>query len=213
MNYKKSVQTLKDYYSNLLIVQYHDKPKAIQTIEMLVDLIYINLMLKQIEYAFDWKTAVGTQLDIIGEWVGVSRSYNVPIMANKTLLAYPETDKLLPTDITTNNQHGYSDYSTFGDNDGGMLRYEDVQGLDNELNDENYRIVIGLKIIYNSINHVAGEIDKAIWEYFEENVYTTWSAHTLIYNYTSDLSDIINICYYKNVLPAPIGVEILLNEV
>lgn len=214
MDYTQTIQELKDYYSNTLIIQYNGKPKAKATIEMLVDLVFDNAILNQIQDAFDWKTAVGKQLDIIGKWVGVSRSYNFnPLLGTK--LSYPQYERIYPTDITDAQQHGYSDYATFADDDGGQLTYKDLQSVDNALNDDTYRVVIGLKIIYNSINHVAGEIDNAIWNYFDSKVYTTWQAHTIVYNYpdTEYYQELMQICENKGVLPAPIGTNILLRGI
>ena len=178
MSYQDDLENLQDYYSNLLIVQYNGKPRAVQTIKQLVNLIYANMILFQIRDGFDWTTAVGTQLDIIGKWVGVSRNYNTnPITSKK--LSYPEYSRLIPTVTTNIIQGGYSDYSTFANNDGGQLIYNDLKSVDNKLSDDDYRVVIGLKIIYNSINHIAGEIDDAIWQYFSGKVYTTWTDHTI----------------------------------
>lgn len=64
------------YYSNLLIMQYHNKPKAKATIEAAVGLLPDDLIMEVIN-GFDIETAVGKQLDILGEYVGVDRYYLV----------------------------------------------------------------------------------------------------------------------------------------
>lgn len=64
------------YYSNLLIMQYHNKPKAKATIETTVGLLPDDLIMEVIN-GFDIETAVGKQLDILGEYVGVDRYYLV----------------------------------------------------------------------------------------------------------------------------------------
>ena len=212
MDYTKTLQQFKEYYSNTLIVQYHDKPKAKQTIEMLVKLVYSNMLLMQIRDAFDWKTAVGEQLDIIGKWVGVSRVYNVNLLTEPKL-SYPQYSRLDPIITTSDLQGGYSDYETFNDNDGGQLRYNDLQSIGNKLDDNNYRMIIGLKIIYNSINHVAGEIDKAIYDFFGGEIITKWSDFTLTYEYTDKYTQLMAFAEYKGVLPAPIGVTVQLRKV
>lgn len=61
------------YYANLLIMQYHDKPRAKATIEMLASAVYVNNLPLTIQEAFNIETAVGDQLDVIGKYVGVSR--------------------------------------------------------------------------------------------------------------------------------------------
>ncbi len=65
-----------EYYSNLLILQYNGKPKAKATIEAVVKLLPDELI-QEVINGFDIETAVGKQLDIIGEYVGVDRYYIV----------------------------------------------------------------------------------------------------------------------------------------
>lgn len=64
------------YYSNLLIMQYNGKPKAKATIEACVALLPDDLLLEML-HGFDIETAVGKQLDVLGEYVGVNRYYLV----------------------------------------------------------------------------------------------------------------------------------------
>lgn len=178
------IDLFKEYYANTLIVQYHDKPKAIATIKLLVDLVFDNLIWMQIRDGFDWRTAVGEQLDIIGKWVGVSRVFNINLITSPKL-AYPQYSRLLPVDLTSDLQGGYSTYDNFDTLEGGQLRYNDLQTVENKLDDDAYRTIIGLKIIYNSINHTKGEIDEAIFDYFGQYLYTkdypTTSTSSLAY--------------------------------
>ena len=228
MNYAEITKQLQEYYSNLLIIQYNGKPKAKATIELLAQLVWSNMTLLQIRDGFDWRTAVGLQLDIIGQWVGVSRAYNENNTWSNTYLSYPSygTDSIAEADP---QRGGYSDYSTFDDTvPAGVLTYNDLQANKQELNDDDYRIVIGLKIIKNNIIQNQGNIDDAIALYFAERdadgnviydsdgyianplVYTTWQPHEITYHYPQSLSTIINICLYKGVLLAPTGVSIQL---
>ena len=64
---------LKNYYSNLLIMQYNQKPKAIATIQALSGAAIASDIEGQVKAAFDLDTAIGKQLDILGNLVGVSR--------------------------------------------------------------------------------------------------------------------------------------------
>ena len=348
MEYLTLLKQLEDYYANLLIVQYNCKPKATETIKLLVNLVYVNMILTQIRDGFtlesaeisitnyiddigitnavvnkfifqeqidnkegyyvfyydgsNWKfnnsnvtlstygititgtaaegdtitikytpyTADGVQLDIIGEWVGISRDYIGSEVWGKRFFSYPAYND------TTNSlqQHGYSTYDTYrtadtvitpvyivgttdyasdwlSTTDGGspltparrsfyqiktegdfydqiygwngtqyvesvsgyVLTYADLQTSGAHLSDDDYRTVIGLKIIKNSINHTVGEIDKAIWEYFGGQVYTTWQPHEVIYHYPSSLTTIMNICKDKNVLPAPTGCKVTIGVI
>lgn len=199
---------LKDYYSNLLIVQYNGKTKAKSTINKFVDLFFANMVLMQIRDAFDWTTAVGNQLDIIGKWVGCSRFYNGQLFDSRPWFALIDWN-----DTPDNLQGGFSTFETFDELEGGFLDYPNLQPLKNKLNDKAYRIMIGLKIIYNSINHTAKPIDEAIWNYFEGKVYTIWESHKLIYMYKAEVRDVMQVAESKGVLPCPIGCSIELREI
>ena len=65
---------MNEYYSNLLILQYHNKPKAKATIEAVVNLLPDELI-QEVINGFDIETAEGKQLDILGEYIGVDRFY------------------------------------------------------------------------------------------------------------------------------------------
>lgn len=69
------MSALDTYYSNLLILQYHNKPKAKATIEATVGLLPDDLILEVIN-GFNIETAIGKQLDILGIYVGVDRFYD-----------------------------------------------------------------------------------------------------------------------------------------
>jgi len=179
MDYDLILKQMQDYYSNLLIIQYNGKKKAKATIELMARLIWSNMALIQIRDAFDWKTAdsnypsstEGAQLDIIGKWVGISRAYNENNTWSNTYLSYPSygTETIAETDP---QRGGYSDYSTFDTLEGGVLTYKDLQANTQQLTNEEYRTVIGLKIIKNSIIHNQGNIDEAVARYFSTPLYT-----------------------------------------
>ena len=75
MNYLQLLEYLKNYYSNLLIVQYNGKKRAKATIELFIALLYADMAIMQVRDAFNLETAQGAQLDIIGKWVGLDRFY------------------------------------------------------------------------------------------------------------------------------------------
>lgn len=208
INYTNIQNSLKDYYANLLIVQYNGKQKAKSTIKTFVDLFFANMVLMQIRDAFNWTTAVGNQLDIIGKWVGCSRFYNGQMFDTRPWFA------LIDWNYQPDNlQGGFSTFENFDNSQGGFLSFEDIQSTQYKMNDEGYRIMIGLKIIYNNINHTAKPIDDAIWQYFNGKVYTVWEEQTLVYVYPPEMRDVLQVAQYKGVLPCPIGCNLLLREI
>lgn len=79
---------LKKYYADLLIIQYHGKPKARSMIEAIIDQYLMNQLPQKLEEAFDLETAVGKQLDILGKRLGVTRNVYLrngdPVTLNDT---------------------------------------------------------------------------------------------------------------------------------
>lgn len=71
--------TVQDYL-NLITSQHRDKTRFISMVGLDVSLpARVQDLLKQMIALFDVDLAVGDQLDIIGEWVGISREIAVPI--------------------------------------------------------------------------------------------------------------------------------------
>lgn len=70
----------KEEYLNLITSEYRQQPKFMAVITMLVDIfthiqdVYTSMIPK-----FDLDIAIGDQLDIIGQWVGISRNIKIPI--------------------------------------------------------------------------------------------------------------------------------------
>lgn len=69
-----TTQEIIDYYANLLILQYKEKPKAYATIQTIVEPVIMDQLPVAVQDAFGLETAEGVQLDVIGKYVGVSRS-------------------------------------------------------------------------------------------------------------------------------------------
>jgi len=69
--------TIQDYI-DLVPSQHRDKPNFIATLTSLIQ-PFVDLQNIDFNTAFDIDFAVGKQLDIIGEWVGVSRRISTPI--------------------------------------------------------------------------------------------------------------------------------------
>lgn len=175
---------------------------------MIAALLLVSMLPLQIRDGFDWQTAVGPQLDIVGKWVGVSRFYN-----GQFFYFHPWFSLVDWNSTPDNLQGGFSNFDNFEELEGGFLTYDDILPTQNRMGDSNYATMIGLKIIKNSITATAKNIDDAVWEYFNGEVYTVWEPHTLVYYYQSDLREVLQVAYEKEVLPVPTGVSIELREI
>ena len=215
MDYDLELQNIKDWIKGLIIVQYHQSPKNQALIDLLVELIFANNLILQIrDLCLSVDKSIGAQLDVVGKWVDLDRYYNGIDVWDHPYLSYPffttiETDSYDPM------QGGFSKYSNFADNDGGFLMYKkwrETRTQSNALKDTYYRSLIKLKIIKNSINHTRKNIDDAIWQWSEGNVYTTWEDMEVTYHYNADYKTIMFLANYKNILPRPTGCNIILEE-
>lgn len=67
-------------YLDLIPAQHRQQPKFIAMVELRVGVqVHVQELLASMIAKFDVDLALGDQLDIIGQWVGVSRDVNIPI--------------------------------------------------------------------------------------------------------------------------------------
>lgn len=70
-----TTQDIINYYANLLIIEYISQPNAYATIQALVSLVIMSQLPTQVQNGFNLDgTAQGVQLDVLGEYNGVTRS-------------------------------------------------------------------------------------------------------------------------------------------
>lgn len=211
MDYAASLKELQDYYANLLIIQYHNKPKAIALIKNLVKHLFADMVLFKIRDGFNIVNepfAEGAQLDCIGQWVGVNRIYNMeqPLYPWFSYIDWNQT-------TTDADQGGFQDWDDPIVEDGGFLGWNDlVTGKDKTtLPDDMFLSLIKLKIIKNSSTHTMGDLDKKFYEYFGSDIYITWNGMEMTYNYTNQYNAIIEVGKIKNALPIPNGMVVKFN--
>lgn len=215
MDYEQILLDLQEYFANLIILQYRYAPENRALIKNLVNLIFANNLALQIrDLTVNVEESIGAQLDVVGKWVGVDRYYGGELW-DHPYLSFPYYSTI--HDNSYNEyQGGFSTYLTFADNDGGSLMYKEWQRIRTQINkmgDEYFRSLIKLKIIKNSINHTCKNIDEAIWNWSEGNVYTTWDVMKLTYHYDSSYSNLITLAQHKHTLPCPTGCTLEIKEI
>lgn len=198
-----TVQELLEYYLNLLIIQYKEKPKMRATLSALVAEAIMENLAFMVRDGFDIETATGKQLDIIGKYVGVDRFYSGQEFNEEYfgLVSYGNE--------TPNMQVGFSTYADFETKVGRTLQYFEIVGGGLQLSDEDYRVILKLKIIQNNINHSHKEIDESLVAFFGNTVRADSQGDmTMIYFVPKDLTAIVKVAIEKEVLPKPMGVEL-----
>lgn len=69
-----------DEYLALVPQQHRDKPRFMATLVAgLAPIVRMQNVLLEMIQAFDLDSAIGVQLDIIGQWVGIGRTVGIPI--------------------------------------------------------------------------------------------------------------------------------------
>lgn len=201
----ETVQKLVDYYTNLLIIQYHDKPNAKAMIQLLVTELLANGIILDVLNGFDIDTAVGKQLDIIGKYVGLDRFYQSQDLHDYfSLVSYQdEIDPPLRWGFNT-----YDDFNTLIEN--GTLNYNSILVSNFSLNDNDYRTLIELRIIQNNSNHSHGSIDDGLFKIFGGEVHADSSGDMhMFYFVPENMTELVQAAIAKEVLPRPMGVGII----
>lgn len=67
-------------YTNLITSEHADKPKFVAMVAALCQpMVDIQNLCERVPSLYDIETAVGVQLDFIGQWVGITRDISVPL--------------------------------------------------------------------------------------------------------------------------------------
>lgn len=201
-----SLTDLIAYYVNLLIIQYHNKPKAQATIQLFAKEMLASDIFNSIQNAYDIDTAVGVQLDVIGKYVGVDRYYSGLNLSNYFSL---ETyDESAPTSPPRWGFCDYSNYDVFAYN--GTLIYDEIITFQNALFDEDFRILIKLKILINSINFSHKSIDDGMFEFFGTQIRPESTGNmTMVYFLSLSNTQLVQAILTKKLLPKPMAVLLM----
>lgn len=209
--YTDMLEELKTAYSSLLICQYADKPLAIATIKANIETLLANMLLWKIRDGFDIDTAVGAQLDILGKWIGIDRYFIGQSFGDDNYLAFYDWNAVAePTDL----QGGLQNWNELRETDGAFIGFNDIISTSNALNDDDYRLLLKMKIAKNNTVMSCKAVDDIIYMLFGSEIIPTWETVMKI-TYRSSVAKyaIIKVAKDKNCLPCPTGVNILLSTV
>ena len=195
-----TTQELIDYYVNLLIIQYHNKPKAKATIadfcsEIIADQIYTT-----VQNAFDINIAVGKQLDYIGEYVGVRRNILTTTLAR---------DYFIMPDVNgTNFNYGFADVTSPDPIFWYFLTVTEGQTV-YSLTDAEMKNLILFKSIVNNLFLSFANIDNLCYNFFGNTIGMFEDLMIIYYiEKISTVNPFFQIVKETNNLPKPSGVRI-----
>lgn len=198
------ISSIVDYYVDLLIIQYNDRPKARATIELYINELLATGILFDVRDAFNLDTAIGVQLDIIGKYVDLDRFYS-----NSDLSAdYFGFADAADIGGTSANIIGFDDAAA-PDKTGFFLDASEVIVNNFQLNDDAFRTLIKFRIVQNNSDHSVKSITDSIFAFFNTSVLVKDNLDmTMTYLIGDYSSALIKAAIQKEVLPRPMGVGI-----
>lgn len=209
-----TTETLIAYYQGTIIAQYINKPRARATIGALMGGnngqlgIIAGAIYNQVRDGFDLDTAVGKQLDFLGELRGTQR-YFFGLDLSKVFLPLVPYD-----DPDVGTLPGIADYddpvqppSTY------LMNYDDF--IENTLLDGDFRRVIQFLAAVHSCDYAYATLDSICYTFFAGNVNLKVTGNMAItyQHLTTDTDNLFEIIKQMGILPAPAGVSVATAEV
>lgn len=201
-----TTEELIEYYSDLLIMQYNNKPRAIATVQAYVGETVASQIIQQVSDGFDLETAIGEQLTMLGTYRNAPRTI-FGLSLTKNFFAMPVYDEIDPESF-----FGFALYDTDPDPAWYFILYSDANNPIYNLSDSDLRTLIMYLAQVNSAYYGLGEIDNILFTYF--GTYLTLDDNgDMTITYTHDPADPNNLfAIVENLeaLPRPAGVEAII---
>lgn len=194
-------ENLIEYYKELLIIQYNDKPKAKATIDALVRASMIFDVANKVRDGFNIETAVGKQQDILGKYLGTPRVITGTSFS-RDYFGFAEYGASAPFDFYPLLKYGQEAP------DAQFRNYtESTQSL-LALNDEEYRIIQKLAVVRNNSNASVKDIDDILFQLFGAECYFIDRMNMTVVSYMvgEKWARLFNIAKSTGLLPNPAGV-------
>ena len=195
---EQDIQNVENYYADLLIIQYRNKPKARATIKLGANLYMADGLIFDLNNILDIDTAVGPQLDIIGKILGCDRNiYGMTI--DTDFFSFEKVDAF-----------GYSDVN--GLSEGYWKDYQNSTGTAYRLPDDVYRILLKYKAIYNVRRGSMEFMYDMYYRIFGDEVEMVNNQDlTVTYNVPTSHSVALEAAIHLNYLEPPLGIGYTIN--
>ena len=190
---------LSNYYVERLIYQYSDQTNAQRLTALMVKQALADDIFTAIELAYNIDTAVGTQLDVIGKYVGVPRNIN-PVSPSPYFFGFMNY-------AGGGNTNGFRNYAQNTNIQGIWETYATSVAPKTDLSDIQYRLVIQLQIILNYCDNTLASIENYLNLLLPGFVTLTDNQNmTITYTVSSDVP--IGSALLTEFLPSPMGVGV-----
>jgi hypothetical protein len=198
---------LVEYYKDLLIIQYRDKPRARETVGLFVSKVAFLEILRDIQEAYEIETAAGDQLDTLAHIVGAERIID-GVDFIREYFGYVHYGEIAPFVF-----NGFIAYGTTPP-DIQVRDYMEKYQSSFTLVDEELRTLIKIAIVRNNSNASLAEADALLAQFFGENVYIEDRMDmSIVYYYKAGADGrILNVAAALGLLPRPAGVSAIIAE-
>jgi hypothetical protein len=193
--YETDREAVKEYYANLLILQYRNKPKARKTIKLWADIFLADGLVFQLPDILDIDKAAGASLNIIGKILNCPRIVQ-GLVIDRKFFQFHQDENSIGFSRVGLPKHG--SFKTIANSN--LSEYE--------LDDTNYRMLLKFKALANVLRGSIADMDNALYSVFGENVIMQTN-QDLTVNYVVRTNNILAVQaanllgYFK----APIGIK------
>lgn len=199
MAWETEIESIENYYADLIIIQYRNKPKARATIKLGVDLYLADGLAFDLQNVLDIDKAYGVQLDLIGKILGCNRNifgFNL----NKKFFSFEKE----PPEVS----YGFSDKNTLSE--GYWKNYRNSIAYAYALSDSDYRLLLKFKALYNIRRGSWGDIDRMYYRAFGNDVELINNKDaTVSYVVSPDASLAYQVAEFLGYIQPPIGIGIV----
>lgn len=193
MAYEIETENVKNYYADLLILQYRNKPKARATIKLGAGIYLADGLIFELNDILNLETQQGAQLDLIGQILGCSR--NIPgLTIDKKYFTFEKT-----------GAYGFSDKNTLSE--GLWKQYRNSIASIYSLEDSDFRQLLKFKAAYNIKKGSWGNLDELYYRFFgnELNMKNNKDL-TVTYEITASISMALQAALFLGYIQPPMGI-------
>lgn len=193
MAYETETANVQDYYANLLILQYRNKPKASATIRMGAGIYLADGLIFELNDILNLETQTGAQLDLIGQILGVNRNVN-GLNLDTEYFTFEKT-----------TAYGFSDKNALSE--GVWKNYRNSIASSYALQDSEYRALLKFKAAYNIKVGSWGQLDELYYRFFGDELNMVNNKNlTVTYEVSPNLSVALKAAMFLGYIEPPMGI-------
>lgn len=205
MAWEEEIASVENYYADLIIIQYRNKPKARATIQLGVDLYLADGLVFDLQNVLNIDEAKGAQLDLIGKILGCNRNifgFNL----NRKFFSFEKEDPEI------SYGYSYEDKNTHEivESEGFWKTYKNSIGSAFALLDDDYRLLLKFKALYNLRRGSWGDMDRMYYRAFGNDVEIVNNLNaTISYNVSENASLAFRAAEFLGYIKPPLGIGIV----